>query len=184
MLAGALGNGSPHEPRSKEDASKFILLSPNEEMQKYALSLLEGFEPANFDFEYNIGYAISHLSRCSLALVASGTASLECALVGIPQIVIYRVHPLTYAVARRIITVRFLSIVNVMADEEIVPEFLQERLRPEAVAQAALQLLSDVTRREIMKQRVAQVVLSLGGPGANRRAAEAILIEAALAKVA
>jgi lipid-A-disaccharide synthase len=162
---------------------KFILLSPNEEMQRFSLELVEKLPAANFAFEYNIGYAVSHLSRCSLALVASGTASLECALVGLPQIVVYRVHPLTYAVGRRLIKVKHLSIINVMASQEIVPEFIQDKLQAPALAQAALELLEHPARSEAMKQRVAQVVAMLGGPGASQRAAEAILLEAALAKV-
>ena len=163
---------------------KFILLSPNEEMQKFSLELLALQPPANFGFEYNIGYAVSHLSRCSLALVASGTASLECALVGIPQIVVYRVHPLTYAVGRRLVTVKHLSLINVMANEEIVPEFVQERFRPEAVAQTALELLNNVARREALRRRVGQIVATLGGPGASKRAAEAILQEVSATKAA
>jgi lipid-A-disaccharide synthase len=164
-------------------ALKFILLSPNEAIQKYSLEMLAKFPAPNFTFEYNVGYAISHLSRCALALVASGTASLECALVGIPQIVVYRVHPLTYAVGRRVVKVKYLSIVNVMANEAIVPEFLQDNLEASAVAQEALELLGNPQRREAMKRRVAQVVSTLGEPGASKRAAEAILLEAALAKV-
>ena len=162
---------------------KFILLSPNEEMQNFSLEVLEKLPPANFAFEYNVGYAISHLSRCSLALVASGTASLECALVGLPQVVIYKVHPLTYAVGRRVVTVRHLSIINVMAGQEIVPEFIQDDLQPERVARVALELLRNPARREAMKKRVADIVATLGQPGASRRAAEAILLEAAFAKV-
>jgi lipid-A-disaccharide synthase len=162
---------------------KFILLSPNEAIQKYSLELLARLPAPNFTFEYNIGYAISHLSRCSLALVASGTASLECALVGIPQVVVYRVHPLTYAVGRRVVKVKYLSIVNVMADEAVVPEFLQDDLEASAVAQEALRLLESGPRREAMKRRVAEVVATLGNAGASRRAAEAILEEAARAKV-
>jgi lipid-A-disaccharide synthase len=162
---------------------KFILLSPNETIQKYALEMLARFSAPNFAFEYNVGYAISHLSRCALALVASGTASLECALVGIPQVVVYRVHPLTYAVGRRVVKVKHLSIVNVMANETIVPEFLQDNLEASAVAQEALELLGNPQRRELMKRRVAEVVSALGEPGASKRAAEAILLEAALAKV-
>ena len=162
---------------------KFILLSPNEAIQKYSLQMLAKFAAPNFTFEYNVGYAISHLSRCALALVASGTASLECALVGIPQIVVYRVHPLTYAVGRRVVKVKYLSIVNVMADEEIVPEFLQDKLEASAVAQEGLELLGNPQRRETMKRRVEEVVATLCEPGASTRAAEAILVEAALAKV-
>ena len=168
--------------RSRPDL-KFILLSPNEAMQKYALEMLAKFPAPNFTFEYNVGYAISHLSRCALALVASGTASLECALVGIPQVVVYRVHPLTYAVGRRVVKVNYLSIVNVMANEAVVPEFLQDNLEAGAVAREALELLGNPQRRETMKRRVAEIVSTLGEPGASKRAAEAILLEAALAKV-
>src|SRR5476651_1007634 len=146
---------------------KFILLSPNETIQKYALEMLAKFPAPNFTFEYNVGYAISHLSRCALALVASGTASLECALVGIPQVVVYRVHPLTYAVGKRVIKVKYLSIINVMANEAVVPEFIQDKLEASAVAQEALELLEHPQRRDMMKKRVAQVVSTLGEPGAS-----------------
>jgi len=169
---------------AKKPGLKFVLLSPNEEMQKYSLEIIAKFPAPNFAFEYNIGYAVSHLSRCALALVASGTASLECALVGIPQLVIYHVHPLTYAVGRRLVKVKHLSMVNVLANEEVVPELLQEKFEPEAVAHEALDLLRNRARREAMKKRVAQIVSTLGEPGASERAAEAILMEAAFAKVA
>ncbi|HEX4140909.1 MAG TPA: lipid-A-disaccharide synthase [Candidatus Methylacidiphilales bacterium] len=162
---------------------KFILLLPNEAMQKYSLKLLSKLPAPNFAFEYNVGYAASHLSRSALAIVASGTASLECALVGIPQVVVYRVHPLTYAVGKRVVTVKFLSIINVMAGERVLPEFLQDDLTPNAVAQEALELLNNPQRRDAMKRRVAEIVASLGEPGASKRAADAILAEATLAKV-
>ncbi len=162
---------------------KFVLLSPNEAIQKYSLGLVSRLPAPNFAFEYNVGYAVSHLSRCSLALVASGTASLECALVGIPQVVVYRVHPLTYAVGKRVVTVKFLSIINVMANERVLPEFVQDELTPNAVAQEGLELLNNSHRRDTMKRRVAEIIATLGEPGASKRAAEAILAEAALAKV-
>jgi lipid-A-disaccharide synthase len=162
---------------------KFVLLSPNAEMQKYSLAKVAKLPAPHFDFESNVGYAISHLSRCSLAIVASGTASLECALVGIPQVVVYRVHPLTYAVGKRVVTVKYLSMINVMANERVLPEFVQDALTPAAVAQEALELLNNPRRREAMKRRVAQLVATLGEPGASKRAARAILAEAARAKV-
>ena len=162
---------------------KFILLAPNEAIQKYALAMVARFPAPNFTFECNVGYAISHLSRCSLALVASGTASLECALVGIPQVVIYRVHPITYFAAKRVVKVKHLSLINVMANESIIPEFLQDALEAGAVAREALELLNNPQRREAMKRNVAKIVATLGEPGASRRAAEAILLETSLAKI-
>jgi lipid-A-disaccharide synthase len=162
---------------------KFVLLAPNETVQRISLNLMAKLPAPNFMLECNVGYAVSHLSRCALALVASGTASLECAVVGIPQIVVYRVDPLTYAVGKKLVKLNHLSMVNVMAEEEVVPELLQEKMQPEAIAREALDLLDNKRRRETMKRRVADIVGSLGGPGASKRAAEAILVEAALSKV-
>jgi lipid A disaccharide synthetase len=70
-----------------------------------------------------------------------------------------------------------------MANEPVVPEFLQDNLEASAVAREALELLGNPQRRENMKRRVAEIVSTLGEPGASQRAAEAILLEAALAKV-
>ena len=159
---------------------RFVLLSPNEDMQNFALELIAKLPSASFSFENYVGYAISHLSRCALAIVASGTASLECALVGLPQIVVYRVHPLTYAVGKRVVTVQHLSIINVMAGREIVPEFIQEKLQPPEVAKVALELLGNPPRRSALLAGVAEVVATLGEPGASGRAAKAILQEAAV----
>jgi lipid-A-disaccharide synthase len=104
-------------------------------------------------------------------------------VVGIPQIVVYRVDPLTYAVGKKLVKLNHLSMVNVMAEQEIVPELLQDKMQPEAIAREALDLLDNRARREMMKRKVAEIVASLGGPGASKRAAEAILVEAALSKV-
>jgi lipid-A-disaccharide synthase len=165
---------------TEQKTLRFVLLSPNEAMQAFALDLIAKLPTANFAFENYVGYAVSHLSRCALALVASGTASLECAMVGLPQIVVYRVHPLTYAVGRRVVTVQHLSIINVMAGREIVPEFIQEKLQPVEVARVALELLGNPARRAAMLAEVATVVETLGQPGASARAADAILREAAV----
>jgi len=153
---------------------KFILLSPNEAIQKYSLEMLAKFPAPNFAFEYNVGYAISHLSRCALALVASGTASLECALVGIPQIVVYRVHPLTMPSGAAVIKVKHLSIVNVMANEAVVPEFLQDNLEPVRSRRKHSNYSAMPSAGESMKRRVAEIISTLGAPGASKRAAEAV----------
>lgn len=162
---------------------RFMLLSPSEKIQKHSLDLISRLGSANFDFESLIGYAVSHLSRAALALVASGTASLECALVGVPHVVIYKVHPFTYELGKRLVKVKHLSIINVMADEEVVPELLQDNFRPETVAREGLSLLADKERRAAITSRVEQVIATLGTSGASKRAAEAILIEALKAPV-
>jgi lipid-A-disaccharide synthase len=86
-------------------------------------------------------------------------------------------------VGKRLVKVNHLSMVNVMAGEEVVPELLQEKMQPDAIAGQALELLGNRKKREAMKQRVAEIVATLGGPGASKRAAQAILAEAALSQV-
>ncbi|MBN2704830.1 MAG: lipid-A-disaccharide synthase [Deltaproteobacteria bacterium] len=81
------------------------------------------------------------LSKVSFALVASGTATLETALAGIPMVVIYRVNELSYQIGRRLISVPFISLVNLIAGREIVPELIQREARPETIARQMRQTL-------------------------------------------
>ena len=168
---------------ARQPGLKFVLLSPNEKSQKLARALTANLPAPNFSIEYNIGYAVSHLSRCALALVASGTASLECAVVGIPQIVVYRVDPLTYAVGKRLVKVNHLSMVNVMAGEEVVPELLQDKMQPDAIAAQALELLGNRKPTRGDEAARGRDRRHPGRPGASKRAAQAILAEAALSQM-
>lgn len=124
-----------------------------------------------------IGTARQWMRRATLAITASGTATMECAVAGCPMIVVYKVNWLTYVVGRMLVTVRWLAMPNVLAGRVIVPEFLQGAAQPATVAQAARELLADPARRAAMQQELAAVVATLGGPGAAARAAEWILAE-------
>ena len=77
------------------------------------------------------------------ALTKSGTSTLELAMAGVPMVVTYRVNPLTAAIARRLVTVRYASLVNLLAGREVVPELIQEACTPERLADGAAQLLDD-----------------------------------------
>jgi lipid-A-disaccharide synthase len=76
-------------------------------------------------------------------LIKSGTSSLEVALAGVPMVVGYKVNPISAAIARRLIQVRFVSIVNLLADAAVIPEYLQERCTPEALSAELVRLLTD-----------------------------------------
>jgi len=112
-----------------------------------------------------------------LALVAVGTATLETALLGTPMLVLYRVSWLTYVIARRLVAIPSIGLVNVVAGRPVVPEFIQERLKLEDVTQAALQLLTDPEAQKVQLRELAAVRSKLGGDGAAARAAAAILAE-------
>ena len=117
------------------------------------------------------GQSLTQLTRCSLAIVASGTATLECAMAGLPMLVIYKTSWLTYWLGRFLIQLPYLSMVNVLAGEKVVPEFLQRAMEPERLAKAALQILRNPKGAEAMAGRIRDVAKKLGGPGAAMRAA-------------
>lgn len=113
------------------------------------------------------------LAASAAALVASGTATLECALLGIPMVVCYRLHPASYLLARLLVKVSHVSLVNLVAGEEVVPELIQDTFTPAAVASTLRALLGDAGKRQ--REALAAVRQRLGGPGASDRAAAAVL---------
>jgi lipid-A-disaccharide synthase len=115
------------------------------------------------------------LRYASAALVKSGTSTLEAALEGTPFAVAYRTSPLTARVARHVLNVDYIALPNLVADREVVPEFLQERVTPELLAPVLLELLdehSDRRRRQL--DGLAEVRQRLGGGGAAERVADII----------
>lgn len=114
------------------------------------------------------------------ALAKSGTTSLELAVAGVPQVVAYRVNPLTAAIVRRLITVPHASLVNLLAGETVVPELLQERCTPDALAEALAPLLTDVDAAAAQRAAFGHVLAQLrpaGGLTPSEAAAEAVLSE-------
>jgi lipid-A-disaccharide synthase len=115
------------------------------------------------------------LSRAQLALVASGTATLETALIGRPQVIVYRVSALSYWIARALAKIPWLGLVNIIVGREIVPELLQSALTTQRLASEASRLLEDpaATERELAGYR--ELRERLGADHAAERAAEAVL---------
>jgi lipid-A-disaccharide synthase len=122
-----------------------------------------------------IGKAHEGMQRATLAITASGTATMECAFYGCPMIVVYKVNWLTYLVGRMVVTVNWLAMPNVIAGRAIVPEFIQHDAKPDRIAAVARELLEDVSKRDAIRQELATVVNTLGGPGASERAAKLVL---------
>jgi lipid-A-disaccharide synthase len=115
------------------------------------------------------------LGAADVALTASGTATVQAAMHDTPMVIVYRVSPVTYALGRRLVTVDTIGMVNLIAGERIVPEFVQEAFTPDAVAGEAIAMLTDRQRAATIRAGLARVRARLGGPGASRRAAESIL---------
>ena len=111
------------------------------------------------------------LGASRLALVASGTATVEAALLGVPMVVVYRVSRLTYGLGRPLVKVPHFAMVNLVAGRTVVPELMQSDFTPDRVAEAAAALLDDPARYERMRQDLEEVRRRLGQPGASARAA-------------
>jgi lipid-A-disaccharide synthase len=114
------------------------------------------------------------LKLAGLAIVASGTATLQVGLAGIPFLVVYRVSPLTYWLARRFAYVHRISIVNILAGRDLAPELLQHNLTPERLCAEFLSLARDPARQASVRRELQGLRTRLGEPGAYARGAEAL----------
>ena len=119
------------------------------------------------------------LAAADVALVASGTVTVQAALRECPMVVVYRLSPLTYRLGRPFVRVNTFAMANLVAGRQVVPELMQDDFTPDAVAQQALPLLADRRTAEAMRADLRGVRAKLGTPGASRRAAEAVLAVAA-----
>ncbi len=115
------------------------------------------------------------LKHCDVALVASGTATLEAALCERPMVVVYRVSSLTYRLGRLLVHVPFYCIVNILAAKQIVPELIQSEFTPAKVAAQVEYLLDNSQARDEMAQQLRSVKARLGAGGAIGRAADAVV---------
>ena len=115
------------------------------------------------------------MAACDAVMAASGTVSLELAILDVPMVVAYKVSPLTYFLGRRLIKVQYASLVNLVAGREVVPELLQDDAGPEKIAAATMRLVANRAERALMLAGLAEVRERLGGEGASARAARLAL---------
>jgi lipid-A-disaccharide synthase len=136
--------------------------------------------PIRDRFHVGRGDSSGTMQRAAAGMVASGTATLESAYFRMPFVLVYKVSWPTYVAARLMMRTRFLGMPNVLADREIVPEFLQHEARPKPIADAVVALLNDSERRGQMMAEFDQIIEKLGEAGASEKAAHAILEELGL----
>jgi len=115
------------------------------------------------------GDIYSTLTACDLALVASGTATLETAIMEVPMVIIYRVSPISFWIAKMIVRVPYIGLVNLVAGKKIVPELLQDKVTPANLAHEALTILESgrISKNMINKLRMVREKLGKGGASAK-----------------
>jgi lipid-A-disaccharide synthase len=137
---------------------------------------IEGI-PGPAGFEIVAGHTREIMRQADAAIVASGTATIETALMRCPMVVIYKVSPLTYQIAKRIIKIDNIGMVNIVAGRRICPELIQADADPQKIADSILPLLSDTPQRKKMLDELEQVSELMGSGGAAERAARIVLQE-------
>jgi lipid-A-disaccharide synthase len=125
--------------------------------------------------EVQTGRLAEALLQADMAIASTGTVTLECAFFGVPTVALYQTSFANYQIAKRIVKVKYLSMPNLLADESIFPEFIQDAATAENLSRAAIELLREPNRQAAIRIKLSRVVASLGGPGASRRAAQAIV---------
>ncbi len=114
------------------------------------------------------------MKACDFLIVASGTSTLEAAILGVPFLIVYRVGAFSWLLGKWLVRVPYYGLVNWIAQKKIIPELIQHNMKPDLLAREALFYLSDQEARDRMKSDLASVVESLGPPGALNRAVDAI----------
>ncbi|HON59446.1 MAG TPA: lipid-A-disaccharide synthase [Smithella sp.] len=131
--------------------------------------------PSHLPVKVVSGNTYEVIASADLALVASGTATLETALLNVPMVIVYKVSLLSYLIGRTFIHVKNIGLVNIVAGKTIVPELIQADANGQRIAQEALSILTNREKYHQMKQDLAAVRARLGEPGAARRAAQIAL---------
>lgn len=117
----------------------------------------------------------SALASADAAIVASGTVTVQAALHRCPMVVVYRLSALTYALGKPFVHVDTYAMANLVAGRKVVPELIQDDFTPDAVAAEAVRVLTDPAHASRVRADLDDVRAKLGGPGASRRAAEAVM---------
>ena len=151
-----------------DDYHFLLAMAPSQGLEAYTSHLNNRSNITHIQGET---YAI--LSASSAALVTSGTATLETAIFGVPEVVCYKANKVSYWIARQLIKVKFISLVNLVMDREIVKELIQADLNPKQVKSELLKIL-ETEEREKMLASFEELKLKLGGEGASSNAADVI----------
>ena len=151
--------------------ARLLIVMPSESLAGFVRPML----PADLPVEMQVGELSQALQSSTAALACTGTVTLECAWFGLPTVTLYKTSALTYAIGRRIVTVPYLSMPNLLANAPVMPEFIQDAATPEALAGALGPFFAHSVARARAIESLAQVRARLGPPGASPRAAAAIL---------
>ena len=139
-----------------------------------ARRIRESFEKAGVPVEISREESARVMSQCDLIVMASGTATLEAALLEVPAIIVYKVSFISYLLGRLMIRVPWIGLANIVAGKEVYPELIQYEATPERVVETCLALIREPGRLRKIREELRHIRAKLGVPGASKRTAEVI----------
>jgi lipid-A-disaccharide synthase len=160
------------------------ILKERRGVSRFLLQLADGIDPdflrgvmarPTVEIQVVRGVIYDMLGACDLVLAASGTVTLETAIAGVPMVIGYKLSPFTFRVAKAIVKVPYIGLVNLVAGERVVPELVQHECTAETLAREAMKILDDAEYREKMIRDLENVRFRLGRGGASERAAKIAL---------
>ncbi len=153
-----------------------FFIATNSEVLSLVEGILDGFARDVKEFIHVVeGKTLEAIKASRLCLAASGTVTLESAIIGTPVVVMYKVSRLSYLAGKRLIKVPWISLVNLIAQKRVVPEFIQNDANPENIASCSLQILMDQRVEQEMKRDFREVVKQLGAKGVAKRVAKLVM---------
>jgi lipid-A-disaccharide synthase len=156
---------------------RFEVAAASEELAREIREMLDRRGQDQQGIQIKVGETAALMQRAFAGIIASGSATLEAAYFRLPFALIYKVAWPTYLAARLVVSVKYLGMPNVLADREVVPEFIQHRARPDGIVKAVRRLIEDADARDRMISEFDAIVGKLGEGGASDRAACAIIEE-------
>jgi len=156
---------------------RFEVAAASEELAKEMRGMLDQRGQDGRAIRVKVGETAALMQRALAGIVASGSATLEAAYFRLPFVLIYKVAWPTYLAARLVVNVKYLGMPNVLADREVVPEFIQHRARPDGIVKAVRRLTKDADARQRMVSEFDAIVGKLGEDRASDQAARAIIEE-------
>ncbi len=156
---------------------RFEVAAASEELAREMGKMLARRGQGQLGIQIKVGETAALMQRAFAGIVASGSATLEAAYFRLPFVLIYNVTWPTYLAARLVVSVKYLGMPNVLADREVVPEFIQHRARPDAIVKAVRQLIEEANVRDRMISEFDRIVGKLGEGGASDQAARVIIEE-------
>jgi lipid-A-disaccharide synthase len=155
----------------------FMIASPNERIEALVNEQIEQCADKPSRLVVICGHARELMRQADAAVVTSGTATLETALIGTPQIIVYKTSRIFYWIARTVLTIRHIGLVNIVAKRTVCPELIQQDATPESMADGISSLLTDTAERSDMLAGYEEVRQLLGARNATENAAEILLEE-------